>query len=198
MRSNRRGTTSVRIPETRALVQEPQHDVVRRVRERDHDELDVVLGDHRLEIPARADHRDRQRRAVSRRERILVEEADGLQTELGVIEEPSGRQDPDEARADDDRGGAELASHAVTHDVLRPADATRDQCRPRAEPDDERVVGARLVDAYEGLHGDPGHRADGRRRDEEPRILQDVELRLRCVTPSNGEHAERDQIEDDQ
>ena len=67
--------------------------------------LDVVLVDHPLEVPARAEDGYGQPGLL---ERLFVEEADREQPELGVLDEAAGGQAADAAGADDQRGPGEL------------------------------------------------------------------------------------------
>jgi hypothetical protein len=62
--------------------------------------LDPVLLDQPLEVPARAEHRDGQARLV---ERLLVDEPDGLEPELGVGEQ-AVRRELSDASGPDDQG----------------------------------------------------------------------------------------------
>ncbi len=83
-----------------------QQHLARRGREGDDQVLDPVLLDQPLQVPAGAEHGYRQALLL---ERLLVEEADGLQAELGVLEQPRGRQTADVAGAHDQRGPQRLA-----------------------------------------------------------------------------------------
>ena len=80
-----------------------------RRRREGHDHLfHVVFGDHALEIPASAEH-VKGRSVLGGRDRIAVEEADGLETELGVLEESLGKQSADMPGSHDQRRPESLA-----------------------------------------------------------------------------------------
>ena len=68
--------------------------------------LDAVLLDNVLEVPTRPDDRDGQHGLI---ERLLVEEADRVQAELGMLEQPARGQPADPAGADHQRRFAELS-----------------------------------------------------------------------------------------
>ena len=65
-----------------APAREPEQHLVRRRGEGDDHVLDPVLGDDPVEVPARAEHRD----ALEALARLLVQEADRAEPELGPLE----------------------------------------------------------------------------------------------------------------
>ena len=91
-----------------AALHHPEQDLVRGAREGDDHLVDVVLGGNSVEVPARPEHGDRQR-VVLFDERVLVEEADRLQAELGMCEQPVRREPAYLSGADDQRRSDRLA-----------------------------------------------------------------------------------------
>ena len=110
-----------------------QQHLVRRGRERDHDLLDLEARDRVVEIPARAGHRNAEL-VAGVDERLLVEERDRPEAELGVVEEALGDERADAPGSDDER-----RPHALPLDagpLLRPVprEAPRADVRERESP----------------------------------------------------------------
>ena len=154
----------------------PEQDVARRGGEGDDHVLDAVLLDQPLEIPARTEDRQRQRRLV---QRLLVDEADRLEAELGQLEQPACGQRADSAGADDQRGASVLTQAAGLE--LRPVerDAARSQV-DRAEGEQPQRLRRQVVDVarQKDPQGDQGHRGERGRRDDLACALEHREPKL--------------------
>ena len=162
-----------------AAADEPQQHLVRRRREGDDHLLDVVVGDHLLEVPARAEHRHRDR-AVERVQRLLVEEPDRLEPQLRVREQPLRDQPADAARR------PRSASAASPRPAGAPATATSAarSGRPRGTRSRTPTAGssarparpARRTSSRSGQHA---HRGERRGSDDSAEVLE--QLRAGCA-----------------
>ena len=132
--------------ELAAAADHVQHHGMRRRREGEDHVLDVVLLEDALQVPARAEHGQRGRAALDL-ERVVVEEADRLQAELGAVHEAARHQVADLAGADDQRRAAPPRAIARVRD--EEAGAARREEQRGQDPGlgglsaDVRVVGER-------------------------------------------------------
>jgi hypothetical protein len=94
-----------------APTHQPEQYFVWRLRERDDNLADTLFVDHPLDVPARAEHRQRQGLALAD-EGLLVEEPDRLEAELRPRLEPPGGELTDLAGADDERRAQPDAAYA--------------------------------------------------------------------------------------
>src|SRR5262249_59315558 len=100
-----------RDPQLLAAADEPQENVAGRRRERDDHLADAMLGRDAVEIPARTQH-GQSPGALLRLERLLVEEADRFEAELGLLDQTLRGRAADVPGADDQGGDERLAASA--------------------------------------------------------------------------------------
>src|SRR5262245_58633462 len=81
-------------------------------RERQHDVFDPLVPNDAFEIPALG--KDRETRHVASVERLLVEERDRRQPDLGMLAKSLRHQSPDVSSADDQRALTGLAPSSRT------------------------------------------------------------------------------------
>ena len=147
--------------------------------------------DDLLEVPARAEDGQRDAGAVVG-QRILVEEADRLQPELGLVEQARRREAADAAGADDERRAKPFAGDAGA--TVRPVerDAARADVDGREEPEPQR-----LVDVARGA-SDDGREREQRDRREPGRTCDATEIVGRAQSEARAvEPARRQQREDE-
>ena len=183
-------------PQLLAAVDDAQEHLVGSGRE-GHDHLaDVVLGDDPVEVPARAEHRHAQR-AVLEDERLLVEEADRPQAQVGVLEQPLGRHPADVPGADDQGRHERLAllSRPDLPEVDDDAPAGDEQRRAETEPD--RLAGGDVgcvVD--EDAQGDDQAGRDREHPAGRADVVEGFDLRAPAVGALDVGHDDDDQDED--
>ncbi len=159
--SNRRGTSETPTSSSSQRLISSSSTSLGAVENEIDDVLDRVICDHLLEIPARAEDGQLRVGVVAR---LLVEEADGPQPELRVLQEPSRGQPADPTGADDQRRLGRLAVPAGPG--LRPVE--RDPAgrhveggeRPQAQRLRRELVGAAANDHAQREHGHRCERGD--------------------------------------
>ena len=196
-RSNSRGTKETLDAELLAAADEPQQHLVRRLREGDDHLLDVVVDDYLVEVPAGAEHGHGDC-AVERIHRLLVQEADRLEAELGIREQPLRDEAADTAGADDQRRAHRLALPARLR--LRPVqgDAARDQVSGGERPRADRLRGQVDGLAEELAEGQHRHRGQRRRGDDAAEVLEQLGLDPGRVQPPQREEEHHQPDEGDQ
>jgi hypothetical protein len=178
-----------------AFVQEPEEDVVRCGGEREHDAVDAVRRDDVLEVPARTEHGERQRAAVV--DRVLVEEADGVEAELRGAREPARCEAADLAGADDEGAHpAELGPPPSMDDRDRRCVGHHQQ-RRREAPQAHRVVCARLVAEGERRDELRRHRGHGGGGHDQPGVVEHLEAEA-VADRVDARRVEDDQGHDDE
>ena len=172
-----------------AALHEPEQHLVGRAGERHDHLLDAVLRDDPVEVPAGAEDRERQG-LVFDDQRVLVQEADRLEPELGLRQEPGGGELADLAGADDQRRperfavAVRLRARPVERDAARGeiggcegpgADALRPQVgRVGREPAQE----------------EEGNCCEGGRDQDRAQLLEELVAKARAVQAAEGGEAE--------
>ncbi len=174
-----------------AAAGEPEQHLVRRGREGDDHVLDAALGHDAVEVPARAEHRE----SLDARERLLVEEPDRLQAELGPLEQSLRDELPDAAGAEDQRRPGGLARAPGPH--VRPAEdgARGDEAGGREEPGPHGLGRGNGVVGQDDPRGRRGHRRDRARADHAPQLVEQPRVEARLVGPARVEEDDREERE---
>ena len=158
--------------------------------------LDPVLGNDAVEIPARA--QDWQAVVVRDRARLLVQESDRAQAELGMVLQPHGRQPADVPGADDQRRAHGLASTAGPELTPGEDDAPGQQVDGGEGPDAGSLRGDPRIVVDENAHRQDDHGREGRCGDRDAQVVQHAQEDPRPVHAADrheheGQDREREQ-----
>ena len=166
----------------------PQEHLVRRGREGHDHVLDPVLLDQPLEIPAGPEHGHGQARLV---ERLLVEEADRLEPELRVVEQPSGGERADAAGTHDQGRPGQLA--VPPGHQLRPVEghAARGEVHGAEGQQPQRLAGEVVhVPRQKDPEGEQRHRCEHHGGDDALEVVQHRQAQPPVVEATAREQAD--------